>query len=324
MAMGDQIDGDKVLGDKFAGDQALRDVVHHHHYAASIWRSVAAVVCLVVVASVALRWLRPFRDCREPVAHIIAFATNPVLPVANKFAAPGGQPTGMTSDGTKLWISDGAYAIFAVDLNGQVINSYEPTNPTPEGLTWDGQSFWLFTTNFGNIDRFRISDGKTTTLGSIKPPSRIVGGGLSHDLAWDGEALWFAEQYNVYRLSRSGAVLGQFTRGENVTGVEAENDHLWLGYASFPGGGTVELADSSGKVVRAFTIAVHGLSALAWADGTLWALGKEVAGRSYIYRFDVAAGMALPVTVPTPTAGDTADVESPDPQTQSPNPADAC
>lgn len=285
----------------------------------------AAVVSLVaVVAFVSSLSSGRIPDCPEPVAQIIAAQTNPMLPVARTFPAPGREPTGMTFDGTKLWISDGAYAIFAVDLNGQIINSYEPTNPTPEGITWDGQSFWLFTTNFGNIDRFRIENGKTITQASIKPPSRIVGGDLPHDLAWDGDTLWFAEQYNVYQLSRSGAVLGQFTKGKNVTGVEIEADHVWLGYDSFPDGGTVELADRSGKTRRAFSIPVFGLSALAWADGTLWALGQEkFAGRNYVYRFDVAAGLALPVTVPTPT-DDPDGFASPDAQAQHPSPTNAC
>jgi len=266
-----------------------------------LWRrAVATAITAVTVLAAVVVWVPAMvMDC--PPWRLAADPTHPQLLIASKFRAPGREPTGLTFDGSRLWVSDGAYAIFRLGLDGQILGSYEPTNPTPEGITWDGQTFWLFTTNFSTIDHFRIDGAQTKTLGSIDPPSRLTGGDLPHDLAWDGQALWFAEQYTAFRLSTTGKPLGQFTKADNITGIEVNGSDVWLGYDSFPDGTTIELTDRTGRTIRTFSAAVHGLTALAWANSTLWGLGQEeFAGEPYVYRFDVTRSLAQPTALPSP------------------------
>ena len=57
-------------------------------------------------------------------------------------------PSGLTFDGTDLWVTgqqkviNGDKQIYRVSLSGKILDSYEPPGSDPEGLTWDGKYLW--------------------------------------------------------------------------------------------------------------------------------------------------------------------------------------
>jgi hypothetical protein len=219
-----------------------------------------------------------------------AVGTARTLRIVTSFPAPGDNANSLTWDGTNLWVSDNSGYLFSLGLQGNVRASYLAPDPTPEGITWDGSTFWLFTTNHAEIDHFQIQDGRVSKLGAIRPPAQVTGGGITHDLAWDNGTLWWAEAFRVYHLTTSGVVIGQFTSGRNVTGLGWDGRHLWLAHGNFPDGSLVEVDGRDGRTLDTFTIPVTELSALAWADRTLWALGTSgLTGKPQIFRLDVSA-----------------------------------
>lgn len=73
-------------------------------------------------------------------------------------------------------------------------------------------------------------------------------------------------------------------------GLAWDGSHLWLGYDNFPNGSRIEEDTASGTPIHAFTVPITGLTALAWADGTVWAVGRhDVGSPILIYRLRMAS-----------------------------------
>jgi TIR domain-containing protein len=212
------------------------------------------------------------------------------LAVAASFPAPDSEPNALAFDGRDFWVSDNSGTIFRVTQGGQPVASYQAPDVSPEGLTFDGCTFWLFTTNHGLIYHFGIKNGRVRTLGSVNPHAQVFGGGITHNLAWAGRGLWWADQYTVELLTARGAVLHKITKGRDVTGLAWDGRHLWLAYDNFPAGSRIEEDTSAGVSLRAFTVPITSLTALTWADSTLWALGENKLGSQVlVYRLALPA-----------------------------------
>ncbi len=211
------------------------------------------------------------------------------ITVIQQLPAPGYHAEGLTWDGTHLWVADNSGTIFQIDTAGRTLGAFAAPEVTPKGLVWDGTSFWVFTTNYGRIYQFHIEGTETRTLGSFETPARIFGGDISQELAWDSTNLWYANQFNVYQLDTSGAILSTFAFAQNVTGLEWDGERLWLAYGGWPALSTLAVVDVTGKVRATFPSPIHGILALAWGDNTLWALGRELHGAAIqIYQLDVS------------------------------------
>jgi hypothetical protein len=180
--------------------------------------------------------------------------------------------------------------VFAVNESGSVENNVPAPQPTPEGITWDGSGLWVFSTDRGDIDHYRVDGHSIVELGSFHSPVQIIGGDISHDMSWDNGTLWWAEQYRVLQLSTSGAVIREFASAHNITGVEWTGHDLWLAYDDFPNGAVIERVNTLGKVQFSFSVPIVDISALAWADNTLWALGEDdLGGIIQMYRLNIPA-----------------------------------
>lgn len=220
-------------------------------------------------------------------------ADAPVTVLAS-FPAPGRLAEGLTWDGGSLWIADNAAALFRVDTAGKTLGAYEPPGYTPKGMAWDGEALWLYATGIGGIYRFTIEERETVALGSFEAPTHITGGGITHDLEWDGAHLWYANQYNVYKLDTTGEIASEFAFPENVAGLAWDGARLWLAYNDFPDNATLAVVDTTGDVLASFASPVFEISALAWGADCLWALGKDsLGGDQQVYRLDVSRAGAI-------------------------------
>jgi len=212
------------------------------------------------------------------------------LLVAQSFPAPGSRAEGITWDGVSLWVSDNSGVIFKVDPSGKVLDSFQSPGVTPQGLTWDGSSFWVFTTNHTVIYQIRIVEENLQTVSSFRSPAQVLGGGITQDMAWDGENLWYANQFKVYQLDTSGKVLSSFTFHKNVTGLGWDGSNLWIAYNEFPEQAGLSNVDTYGKILETHISPILEINGLAWGDGALWALGSHSVGaKPMIYKLNVPA-----------------------------------
>lgn len=221
-------------------------------------------------------------------------SASPAAGLVLAFAAPGDTAAGLAWDGTDLWVA-GSAELFKVDPTGRVLGVYAPPSYTPEGLAWDGSTFWLFTTDSSEIYRFAIdessADSEPPILDSIQPPTRTIGGGINHGLAWDGSALWFSDSFNVYRLETSGRVLATLAFAHEVSGLAWDGDRLWLAQSNWPDAATLAAVDAGGNIATILPTSLMEVSSMVWADGELLVAGSdEFAGQPAIYRVESGGG----------------------------------
>jgi len=215
-----------------------------------------------------------------------------LVSIVSSFSAPGRRTEGITWDGTYLWISDNSGTIFQADTSGITLGAFQSPEVTPKGLAWDGTSIWVFTTNYLRIYRFQIEGRETKTISSFESPASVFGGSITNDLTWDGEDLWYANQYNVYELDTSGEIVSSFAFPKNVSGLDWDGSSLWIAYNDFPSNSTLVVVDTEGNILGSFASPISEIEGLAWGDEYLWAVGRDsLGGESMIYKLDVSSAI---------------------------------
>jgi hypothetical protein len=213
-----------------------------------------------------------------------------LISIAQRFPAPGSKAEGITWDGTSIWVSDNSGVIFKVSPSGKVLDSVRSPDVTPQGLACDGSSFWVYTTNRSFIYQFQIAGEVVRTINSFRSPAQVVGGGITQDMAWDGEHLWYANQYKVYKLDTLGHHLSSFTFHKNVTGLDWDGSNLWIAYNDFPEKASLSLVNIDGDILETRVSPLLEVNGLAWADGYVWALGSDSVGaKPVIYKLILPA-----------------------------------
>jgi hypothetical protein len=172
---------------------------------------------------------------------------------------------------------------------GKTLGAFRSPDVTPQGLAWDGTSFWVFTTNHGRVYEFQIEGRDTKTLGSFEAPMDVLGGDITNDLASAGKDLWYANQYNVYQLDKSGKILNLFAFPKNVMGLDWDGENLWIAYNEFPANAMLSVITPKGKELATFPSPIFHIDALAWEKGRLWAIGEDsLVGKRMAYELDVS------------------------------------
>jgi len=222
------------------------------------------------------------------------------IAIARRFAAPGTATQGIAWDGTHIWISDNSGTIFEVDKSGKTIGAFSSPDVTPEGLVWDGSSFWVFTTNDSVIYEFRIEQGKIETQSSFRLPNQIIGG-TSDDFAWDGENLWYSDQFDVYRFDAVAQVLA-FTFSKKVSGLTWDGQHLWIAHNRLPSQAALSAVDTEGNILATYDSPVLEIESLTWDGSYLWAAGRDsLGGEGAIYQLDISGvGSTVPESAAMP------------------------
>jgi sugar lactone lactonase YvrE len=146
--------------------------------------------------------------------------------VVSSFPAPGKFCTGLTYDGTYLWVadykSDRLYQINTDD--GSVVKKILSPGFWPMGLAWDGQALWCADAKAQRI--FKIDPGNGTVLFSIESPTSNPEG-----LTWDGTTLWVgdsrANKIMKLDLSDGTAVQTLSVPARSANGLTYDGQYLW-------------------------------------------------------------------------------------------------
>jgi len=209
--------------------------------------------------------------------------------IMDSFPAPGLSAEGITWDGENLWITDNSATVFKMDSLGNLLDSFQSPEPTPKGLTWDGSSLWIFTTNRSRIYQVQHSGGQAQVISYFESPAEVLGGGITQDMAWEGNNLWYANSFKVYHLDTAGNELSHFVYSKNVMGLDWDGSNLWLAYTDYSGDSTLAKVDTVGSgLLPTYPVPIYEINGLAWANGDLWALGINTPGGApMIYKLDV-------------------------------------
>ncbi len=208
----------------------------------------------------------------------------------------GHGPTGLTWDGTRLWVVDHAGYMYSVTTTGQgpVGSDIRLAGPFCFGAAWDGEHLWYIETNNSRI--YQLDSATGNKVREIHTP----GWGNTPGLVWDGKSLW-TTSHQPYRLYQVDPVTGKELAsmagpippayngpipsfdGENHTdlrlqGIAWDGSTLWV---STNLGDLLRLAPQDGSILNAYRFPGHDLTALAFDGKSLWAADS---GRKEIYR----------------------------------------
>jgi len=156
--------------------------------------------------------------------------------VLRSFDIPGSYPTGMTFDGTHLWLADyQTDLLYCIDpSSGKVVRTIPAPAYWPEGLAWDGEALWnadvkggipLSENYAGKI--YRIDPQSGTVLKTIQAPSSTPRG-----LTWDGTYLWCVDNRSdeVIQFSPDdGTTIRSFkSPASDPRGITYDGKYLWI------------------------------------------------------------------------------------------------
>lgn len=146
--------------------------------------------------------------------------------VIRSFQLPFSVPTGLTFDGSSLWVADHRTdRLFALNpKTGKTVRSIPSPGFWPMGLAWDGQSLWNLDQKENKIYKIDPKDGSILTV--LDAPSTRPEG-----LAWDGQTLWLTDskKQKILKIDLSdGTAVQSFpSPGSYPEGLTWDGTYLW-------------------------------------------------------------------------------------------------
>ncbi|MBE3125271.1 MAG: hypothetical protein IMZ57_06395 [Acidobacteria bacterium] len=225
--------------------------------------------------------MKKFSLCIGLSLILVAFSWGKVGDIQKIIKTPGPCPTGLTFDGTYLWLADGyTDKIYKIDPEtGKVVSSFESPGHHPEGLAWDGKYLWHI--DSGEKLLYRLDPATGTALSILESNSPNP-----RDLTWDGEYLWIAD-FKSDTLLKVSPVDGMMVQtfpspaGEPA-GLAFDGKYLWVSDRSED---RIYLVDPTDGLclssLRSYGPFPYGL---AWGNDALWNVDYE---NNEIYRIKV-------------------------------------
>ncbi len=152
------------------------------------------------------------------------------------FVSPAKFPTGMTYDGSHLWLADRKNdLLYRVDpKNGKVVKQLQAPGYFSTGLAWDGSHVWVADMDFTDTSTedhtgkiYQICPKTGRTVKRIEAPYRDPSG-----LAWDGEYLWMTDNIKkkiVCLSPQDGTTVVEFpSPGKTPTDITWDGSYLWV------------------------------------------------------------------------------------------------
>lgn len=198
--------------------------------------------------------------------------------ILQKFELDHTCPTGLTSDGENIWLTDRkSDKIICISAKtGDQIKAIQSPAYWPMGLAWDGQYLWNTDEKTQSIYKIDPEDG--TILKTLPYP-----GQKPRDIAWDGEYLWVADnqQDKIYQISTTdGTTIKTLTApSSDIRGLTFDGKYLWCS-------DRVEdeiymLAPKNGQVIIITEAPGPFTRGMAFIDNNLWAVDYQ---NDYLYK----------------------------------------
>lgn len=207
------------------------------------------------------------------IRHVIFILLFPVLSVAHpgevlsSIEAPSGFTTGLTWDGTALWVADyKTDKLSRIDpSNGNVIREIPSPGFWPAGLAWDGQALWNVDQNRRRI--FRVDPESGRILFELEAPSSNPTG-----LTWDGNTLWLADgkANKIMKLDLSDGTAIRSLDGplKSPQGLAFDGKYLWCSDRT---GDEIYMIDpENGDVIMILDAPGPYSRGLTWDEQNIW------------------------------------------------------
>ena len=217
--------------------------------------------------------------------------------------SPNGNPEGITTDGTSIWVADGADdLVYRYDLFGGSTGTFSLTgaNGDATGITTDGTSIWVVDDKDDLVYQYDLlgnSTGSFNLTGANKDPSGIT---------TDGSSIWVVDDKDdeVYQYDLSGNSTSSFVltgANKDATGITTDGSSIWVVDDK---DALVYQYDLSGNNTGSFPLRTgNGRSVGITTDGASFLRVPDSQDKAiYIYKVDGTFITALPMDETTPTA----------------------
>jgi len=196
--------------------------------------------------------------------------------IKQMFDAPAEWSTGMTFDGTHLWLADRKTdMLYCINpKNGKVERELPAPAYWPTGLAWDGENLWcadmkgglpLTENYFGKVYKINPKDG--SILHALNVPVSAPTG-----LTWDGNYLWCVDHLRhelVQFDPDDGTTIRSFpSPASDPRGLTFDGTYLWISDRLKDEIYMVE--PKNGKVIIVFQSPDQYPRGLAWDGESLW------------------------------------------------------
>ena len=219
------------------------------------------------------------------------------------FNTPGGNPRGLTWDGSYFWHSDASTdIIYKLDHSDcSVISSFSINYDWPADLAWTGSYLWL-AVNDGSGDLIKLTTSGDVVASYNSPGQSPTG------LTWDGNWLWHCDSFTntVYKMTESGGYVDSWDISNYCT---EPNGLTWDDYS--PDGPFLWITDDDANRVYKYDITDFSAPVLefyydSWCpsgittdSNYLWL--TDYNGNGKIYQFEMFEADNSP---PTPNPSD--------------------
>ena len=216
-------------------------------------------------------------------------------------ATANGDPQGIWSDGTTLWVADGAddklYAYTLATGSRDTTKEFDlaSANGSPTGMWSDGTTMWVVDDGDDNLYAYTLSTGLRDSTKEIDVGERVAN---PRGIWSDGTTMWVVDSATT-RLWLYTLATGAFAGLSSTAILPTDSRGAWSD------GTTIWVANGTGSSLQAYVLstrtrdsskdfdlnALNGNPRYIWSDGTVMWVGARTGGRIYPYR--LSDGKAL-------------------------------
>ena len=187
----------------------------------------------------------------------------------SSFATPGTEPSGITFDGTDLWLTDPwAQQLYHLTTAGTVVESCPIPNEFRGGLEWQGAGLWMPVGNDTAVHSLGGCGASDSTYVFPCLPSGVA----MYDIAMGGTQ-WFASSGDRVYYTHSLECASFLFPGREICGLTWELGALWV--TSMPLGDSdhvriLKLDPTTGAVLAQSADLNHNGRGICLGAGSLW------------------------------------------------------
>jgi hypothetical protein len=145
--------------------------------------------------------------------------------------AQDGEPQGVTSDGTYLWVlGSNNNSVFKYSMAGVYQNvSFSVGSQTGgniDDVMWDGSHFWVVSNSNDAVYKYNASGVYQNVSFSVASQM-----GVPRGIAWDGTYFYIVDQTNdrAYKYNAGGTYQNvSFVVADSPQGIAYDGSHLWV------------------------------------------------------------------------------------------------
>ena len=142
-----------------------------------------------------------------------------------------GEPAGVTSDGTYLWVLGGVNrSIFKYSMAGVYQNvswsAFAQTGGNVDDVMWDGSHFWVVSNSNDAVYQYSASGVYQNVSFSVASQISVPRG-----IAWDGTYFYVVDQDTdrAYKYNASGTYQSvSFLVADSPQGIAYDGSHFWV------------------------------------------------------------------------------------------------